>query len=90
LCHWKIQLGVFEMAATATRLCKDSEFTLMDPALTRSLRKTKEHSARLRRESVALQEQAKMLCELSRLLLRQIRPEIIAIPMLALLPLGMY
>ena len=77
------------MAATATRLCKDSEFTLMDPALARSLRKTKEHSARLRRESVALQEQARMLCELSRLLLRQFRPEITAIPMLALIPLAM-
>jgi hypothetical protein len=59
------------MAATATRLSKDTEFTLLNPALANTLRTTKEHSARLRRESVALQEQAKMLCELSRLLIRQ-------------------
>jgi hypothetical protein len=77
------------MAATATRLSKDTELTLLNPALANDLRRTKEHSARLRRESVALQEQAKMLCELSRLLLRQLRPEITAIPILALLPLGM-
>jgi hypothetical protein len=59
------------MAATATRLSKETEFTLIDPTIARSLRQTKEHSARLRREAVALQEQAKMLCELSRLLIRQ-------------------
>jgi hypothetical protein len=59
------------MAAAATCLSKDTEFTLLDPALVNDLRRTKEHSARLRREAVALQEQAKMLCELSRLLIRQ-------------------
>lgn len=60
------------MAATATRLSKDTEIALLDPALVNDLRRTKEHSARLRRESVVLKEQAKMLCELSRLLIRQL------------------
>jgi hypothetical protein len=57
------------MAAAATGFSKQSEFAMITRELANDLRKTKQHSERLRLESRILHQESKLLCETSRQLL---------------------
>jgi hypothetical protein len=57
------------MAATATCFSKHIEFAMIARDLSNDIRKTKQHSERLRLEARVLLEQSKSLCEASRKLL---------------------